>query len=35
MNTVYTEMPSPLGAVTIQSNAEGLLGIWFETCTTK
>ncbi|MDW2046881.1 cysteine methyltransferase, partial [Vibrio sp. 708] len=29
MNTVYTEMPSPLGVVTIQSIAEGLLGIWF------
>ncbi|MCE9830993.1 methylated-DNA--[protein]-cysteine S-methyltransferase [Vibrio diabolicus] len=35
MKTFYTEMPSPLGTVTIQSNAEGLLGIWFETCTTK
>ncbi|MGP1392173.1 MAG: methylated-DNA--[protein]-cysteine S-methyltransferase [Vibrio diabolicus] len=35
MKTFYTEMPSLLGTVTIQSNAEGLLGIWFETCTTK
>ncbi|EMD1210618.1 methylated-DNA--[protein]-cysteine S-methyltransferase [Vibrio alginolyticus] len=35
MKTFYTEIPSPLGTVTIQSNAEGLLGIWFETCTTK
>ncbi len=35
MTTIYTEMPSPLGIVTIQANFEGLLGIWFETCTTK
>ncbi|PFG58622.1 methylated-DNA-[protein]-cysteine S-methyltransferase [Vibrio sp. ES.051] len=35
MKTVYTKMPSLLGTVTIQTNADGLLGIWFETCTTK
>lgn len=35
MKTIYTEMPSPLGTVTIQANSDGLLGIWFETCTTK
>ncbi|KJY67850.1 methylated-DNA--[protein]-cysteine S-methyltransferase [Vibrio nigripulchritudo] len=32
---VYTIMPSKLGDVTLQANEEGLLGIWFETCTTK
>jgi len=35
MKIFYTQMPSPLGTVTIQSNCKGLLGIWFETCTTK
>lgn len=35
MKTIYTEMSSPLGTVTIQANSDGLLGIWFETCTTK
>ncbi len=35
MKTIYTEMPSSLGQVTIQANSEGLLGVWFETCTTK
>ena len=35
MKSLYTVMPSPLGAVTIQDNEQGLLGIWFETCTTK
>lgn len=35
MKTLYTEMLSPLGMVTIQASSEGLLGIWFETCTTK
>lgn len=35
MKTFYTEMPSPLGMITIQASSEGLLGIWFETCTTK
>lgn len=35
MNKIYTEMPSPLGMVTIQANSQGLLGVWFETCTTK
>ncbi|MGY0615089.1 methylated-DNA--[protein]-cysteine S-methyltransferase [Vibrio sp. FJH11] len=35
MNTFYTEITSPLGMVTIQANSHGLLGIWFETCTTK
>ncbi len=35
MKTSYTEMPSPLGMVTIQASSEGLLGVWFETCTTK
>ncbi len=35
MKTIYTEMPSPLGVVTIQANSQGVLGIWFETCTTK
>ncbi len=29
MKTNYTEMPSPLGMVTIQANSEGLLGVWF------
>ncbi|CAE6951311.1 methylated-DNA--[protein]-cysteine S-methyltransferase [Vibrio sp. B1FLJ16] len=35
MKTIYTEMPSPLGKVTIQTSSEGLVGVWFETCTTK
>ncbi|MGR5459691.1 methylated-DNA--[protein]-cysteine S-methyltransferase [Vibrio sp. PNB22_1_1] len=35
MKSRYTIMPSPLGTVTIQANGKGLLGIWFETCTTK
>ncbi|MGR5068812.1 methylated-DNA--[protein]-cysteine S-methyltransferase [Vibrio alfacsensis] len=35
MKSRYTIMPSPLGMVTIQANGQGLLGIWFETCTTK
>ncbi|MGR5528963.1 methylated-DNA--[protein]-cysteine S-methyltransferase [Vibrio alfacsensis] len=35
MKSRYTIMPSPLGTVTIQANGQGLLGIWFETCTTK
>ncbi len=35
MKTIYTEMTSPLGMVTIQANLDGVLGIWFETCTTK
>ncbi len=35
MKTTYTEMLSPLGVVTIQASPQGVLGIWFETCTTK
>ncbi|MGR5132413.1 methylated-DNA--[protein]-cysteine S-methyltransferase [Vibrio alfacsensis] len=35
MKTIYTTMPSLLGTITIQANEYGLLGIWFETCTTK
>ncbi|MDF2155213.1 methylated-DNA--[protein]-cysteine S-methyltransferase [Vibrio sp. CAU 1672] len=36
MNTTfYTNWFSPLGDITIQANAHGLLGIWFEICTTK
>ncbi|MEF1309955.1 methylated-DNA--[protein]-cysteine S-methyltransferase [Vibrio mytili] len=35
MKKVYTVMTSQFGEVTIQANADGLLGIWFETCTTK
>ncbi|WP_104403133.1 methylated-DNA--[protein]-cysteine S-methyltransferase [Vibrio penaeicida] len=32
---VYTILSSKLGDVTIQANDDGLLGIWFETYTTK
>lgn len=32
---VYTILSSKLGDVTIQANNDGLLGIWFETYTTK
>ncbi|MBD1557518.1 methylated-DNA--[protein]-cysteine S-methyltransferase [Vibrio sp. S9_S30] len=32
---VYTLLSSKLGDVTIQANDDGLLGIWFETHTTK
>jgi len=32
---VYTLYPSPLGQVTLQANDEGLLGLWFETYTSK
>lgn len=35
MKTFFTEIITPLGMVTIQANPDGLLGIWFETCTTK
>lgn len=35
MKTFFTEITTPLGMVTIQANPDGLLGIWFETCTTK
>ncbi len=31
----YTIVPSVLGDVTLQANADGLLGLWFETFTTK
>ena len=35
MNTYFSEMKSSLGNITLQANEQGLLGIWFETCTTK
>ena len=31
----YSLILSPLGQVTVQANEEGLLGLWFETHTTK
>ena len=31
----FTYYDSPLGAVTLQANEQGLLGVWFETHTTK
>ncbi|ERM58507.1 methylated-DNA--[protein]-cysteine S-methyltransferase [Vibrio cyclitrophicus] len=31
----FTYYESPLGTVTLQGNDEGLLGLWFETYTTK
>ncbi|MEZ8629025.1 methylated-DNA--[protein]-cysteine S-methyltransferase [Vibrio lentus] len=31
----FTYYESPLGTVTLQANDEGLLGLWFEICTTK
>ena len=31
----FTTMHSPLGEVTLQASDAGVLGIWFETCTTK
>lgn len=31
----FTYCDSPLGAVTLQANEQGLLGVWFETHTTK
>ncbi|TXR54562.1 methylated-DNA--[protein]-cysteine S-methyltransferase [Reinekea thalattae] len=31
----YTQVNSPLGIVCLQANDEGLLGLWFETNTTK
>ena len=34
-NPVYTIMPSKFGDITIQANDQGLLGVWFEVCTTK
>lgn len=34
-DSYYTMMPSPFGDVTIQANAQGLLGVWFATYTTK
>ncbi|WP_238925418.1 methylated-DNA--[protein]-cysteine S-methyltransferase [Vibrio sp. S11_S32] len=33
--TVFTTMPSPYGGLTIQSNSQGLLGLWLVTYTTK
>ncbi|WP_038173268.1 MULTISPECIES: methylated-DNA--[protein]-cysteine S-methyltransferase [Vibrio] len=33
--TYYTYYTSPLGKVTLQANAQGLLGVWFETQTTQ
>lgn len=32
---VYSIISSPLGPITIQTNSEGILGLWFDTCTTK
>ncbi|MEC7941598.1 MAG: cysteine methyltransferase, partial [Pseudomonadota bacterium] len=31
----FTYYDSPLGTVTLQANGQGLLGVWFETHTTK
>lgn len=31
----FTYYDSPLGTVTLQANEQGLLGVWFETHTTK
>ncbi|KJY82985.1 cysteine methyltransferase [Vibrio galatheae] len=35
MSKRYTTHISPLGAITLQADAEGLLGVWFETQTTQ
>ncbi|EAQ55887.1 methylated-DNA--[protein]-cysteine S-methyltransferase [Vibrio sp. MED222] len=35
MTNRFTYYESPLGTVTLQANDEGLLGLWFETHTTK
>lgn len=35
MTNRFTYYESPLGVVTLQANDEGLLGLWFETHTTK
>ena len=35
MKTYFTKIQSPLGNITLQANELSLLGIWFETCTTK
>lgn len=35
MTNRFTYYESPLGTVTLQANEEGLLGLWFETYTTK
>lgn len=32
---VFTKMESPIGQITLQTNAEGLLGIWLEKQTTQ
>ena len=35
MANLFTYYDSPLGTVTLQANEQGLLGVWFETYTTK
>ncbi|MEF1174843.1 methylated-DNA--[protein]-cysteine S-methyltransferase, partial [Vibrio sinaloensis] len=35
MSTYYTVFTTPLGEMTLQADADGLLGAWFETQTTQ